>query len=109
MMSLNEIKRIVAEHAALPRDRRVFHDPPKIEIPQHCIECGQDIDSFLVGWELLREVAAGDDGLPVRIGAVCDGCQTICLLCGGDNGHTFGCTEARRRFYQRNASRKEGS
>ena len=76
MMSLNEIRRIVAEHDDLPRDRRIFHDPPKIEIPQHCINCGQDIDPFVVGWELLREVVAGEElGLPVRIGAVCDGCQ----------------------------------
>ena len=77
MMSLNEIKRIVAEHDNVPRDRRVFHDPPKIEIPQHCMECGQDIDPFLVGWPLLRKVAHSNEelGLPVRISTVCDGCQ----------------------------------
>ena len=75
MLSLDDIKRIVAEYDALPHYERVFTDPPLIEIPQHCIECGQDIEPVVFGWDLLQEVADSDDGLPVRIGTVCDGCR----------------------------------
>lgn len=76
MMSIDEIRRIVAEHDALPEDRRVFHDPPKIEVPQHCMECGQDMVPCLFGWDLLRDTATQEDGrLPVRIGTICERCQ----------------------------------
>ncbi len=75
MMSLTEIRQIVAEHDAMPKGDRMFHDPPKIEIPHHCIECGQDIEPVVFGWDLLREAAKGDDGLPVRIGTICERCQ----------------------------------
>ena len=76
MISLTEIRRIVAEYDALPEKLRVFHDPPKLEIKRHCIECGQDLQPLIVGWDLLKDAAHGKDGLPVRITTVCDHCQS---------------------------------
>lgn len=75
MMTPNEISRIVAEHYAMSEDRRVFHDPPKIAIPQHCMECGQDMLPVVFGWDLLKDAAIRGDGLPVRIATICDRCQ----------------------------------
>ncbi len=76
MISLTEIRRIVAAHEALPEDRRMFHDPPKLEIVQHCFDCGQTMEPIVVGWDLLYDAAKGTDGLPVRIATVCDGCRS---------------------------------
>lgn len=74
-ISIDEIRQIVADHDDLPEDRRVFDDPPMIEVPQHCTECGQNTDSVVFGWDLLRDTALLGGGLPVYIGTICDRCQ----------------------------------
>ena len=73
--SQRELQQIVEAHEAINPQRRMMHNPPKIEIPQHCMECGQDMEPIVVGWDLLREAAEGDDGLPVRVTTICNGCH----------------------------------
>jgi hypothetical protein len=74
-LTLEDLRKLLAKHDSLDFDAGILDDPPDIQLPRRCLECGRSLPPFRIGWDQIEWAVNHDEALPERLDQrQCDTC-----------------------------------